>query len=100
MVNFLSNEHLRSFLRQQLASLAQIENFRFFDFSKFSKILKNRKNRKNENFLFEPEKRVVVVETRATRRWNRKDTYFQVLITIKYVHTTGISRAHRWHTHN
>ena len=50
--------------------------------------------------LIELQKRVFVVETRATQRWNRKGPYFQVLITIKYVHTTGTSHEHRWHMQN
>ena len=55
---------------------------------------------KHQKFIIEPQKRVFVVETRATRRWNRQGSYFPVLRNIKYVHTKGTSRAHSWHTQN
>ena len=44
------------------------------------------------------QKRVFVVEGRATRRWKALMPYLKMNLSKKYVHTSGTLYAHMWHT--
>ena len=95
----LSNEHHRSFVAQKLAPVAQIEfRWKFWKIDFWMKnLISDRKSNFSIRSWIEPQKRVFVVERRATRRWNRLGPYFWVMSTLKYVHTSGTSHAHIRH---
>ena len=98
----LSNKHRRSFVAQKLAPVAQIEIwwiFRKIDF-RIKTLISDRESHFFIRSWVEPQKRVFVVERRATRRWKALGPYFRVMSTLKYVHTPGTSYAHIRHMQN
>ena len=49
-------------------------------------------------FKIELQQRVCVVKRRATRRWKALMPYFKMVVSKKYVHTTGTLYAHIRHS--